>query len=130
MVHKFFDTKYGKTSRNAVTSAAQTGTEIDSDTVSKNKQFAKKLQKLIIRQFKKLKVYSSFKDKFWGDHHANVQLISKNNNEVRLVFRVNNVFSKYLWVLPLKNKKFITITDAFPNILDEFARKTKKNMGR
>ena len=64
MVHKFFDTKYGKTSRNAVTSAAQTGTEIDSDTVSKNKQFAKKLQKLIIRQFKKLKVYSSFKDKF------------------------------------------------------------------
>ena len=130
MVHKFFDTKYGKTSRNAVTSAAQTGTEIDSDTVSKNKQFAKKLQKLIIRQFKKLKVYSSFKDKFWGDHHANVQLISKNNNEIRLVFRVNNVFSKYLWVLPLKNKNVITITDAFPNILDEFARKTKKNMGR
>ena len=59
-----------------------------------------------------------------------MQLISKNNNEIRLVFRVNNVFSKYLWVLPLKNKKVITITDAFPNILDEFARKTKKNMGR
>ena len=130
MVHKFFDTKYGKTSRNAVTSAAQTGTKIDSDTVSKNKQFAKKLQKLIIRQFKKRKVYSSFKDKFWGDHHANVQLISKHNKDIRLVFRVNNVFSKYLWVLPLKNKKVITITDAFPNILDEFARKTKKNMGR
>ena len=32
---------------------------------------------------------------------------------------VINVYSKYAWVIPLKDKKSITITNAFLKILDE-----------
>ena len=35
-------------------------------------------------------------------------------------------YSKYTWVVPLKNKKDITITDAFQKILKESDRKSNK----
>ena len=36
------------------------------------------------------------------------------------------IFSKYEWVVPLKNKKGIIITNAFQNILNESKRKANK----
>ena len=39
-----------------------------------------------------------------------------------------DIFSKYAWVVPSKDKKYITITNAFQKILDESNRKTKQNM--
>ena len=44
---------------------------------------------------------------------------------------VINIYSKYVWVVPLKVKKDITITNAFEKNLDESNHKrNKKNMGR
>ena len=37
-----------------------------------------------------------------------------------------DVYSKYAWVIPLKDKKGITITYAFQKILNESKRKTNK----
>ena len=37
-----------------------------------------------------------------------------------------NIFSKYAWVVPLKHKKGITITNAFQKIVDESNRKPNK----
>ena len=39
---------------------------------------------------------------------------------------VIDIFSKYAWVLPLKDKKGVTIVDAFQNILDDSNRKPNK----
>ena len=36
---------------------------------------------------------------------------------------VLHIFSKYAWVVPLKDKKGITIVDAFQKILDNLIRK-------
>ena len=44
-----------------------------------NIQLADKLQKPIIRKFKKRKVYSGFKDNIWGVDLADMQLLSKFN---------------------------------------------------
>ena len=44
-----------------------------------NIQLANKLQKPIIRKFKKRKVYSGFKDNIWGVDLADMQLLSKFN---------------------------------------------------
>ena len=43
----------------------------------KNQQLANEFHKPIIRKFKKRKVHSSYKDKFWGVDLADMQLISK-----------------------------------------------------
>ena len=39
---------------------------------------------------------------------------------------VIDVFSNYAWVVPLKDKKGITITNGFQKILEEFNRKPNK----
>ena len=36
------------------------------------------------------------------------------------------IFSKYAWVILLKGKKFITITNAFQKVLDKSNRKSNK----
>ena len=55
-----------------------------------------------------------------------MKLISKFNKEFRFFFCVIDIFSKYAWVFPLKDKKGITITNAFQKILKEFNRKPNK----
>ena len=36
---------------------------------------------------------------------------------------VNDIFSKYAWVVPLKDKKGVTIANAFQKISDDSTRK-------
>ena len=52
-----------------------------------------------------------------------MQLISKFNKEFRFLLRAINIYSKCAWVIPSKDKKGITITNAFQKILDESNRK-------
>ena len=48
-----------------------------------------------------------------------MQLINKFNKEICFLSCVIDIFSKYAWVIPLKDKRVITITQAFRNILHE-----------
>ena len=47
-----------------------------------------------------------------------MQFISKFNKGFRFLLSVIDIYSKYAWIFPLKDKKRITITNAFQNILD------------
>ena len=58
-----------------------------------------------------------------GADCADVQLISKFNKWIRFLLCVTDIFSKYAWVIPLKDKKDITIINAFQKIIDESNRK-------
>ena len=55
-----------------------------------------------------------------------MQLISKFNIGIRFLLCVIDIFSKYAWVIPLNNKKGITIAYAFQKILDESGHKPNK----
>ena len=66
-------------------------------------QLARELHKLIIRKSKKGKAQSTFKF----------------NKGIRFLLSVIDIYRKYAWVIPLKEKKRITITNAFQKILDE-----------
>ena len=55
-----------------------------------------------------------------------MQLISKFNKGFRFLLCVIDIFSKYAWVVSLKDKKGITITNAFQKILKESNRKPNK----
>ena len=67
-------------------------------------QLAEELHKPIIRKLKK-KVYSSFKDNIWAADLADMQLISKFNKGFLFLLCVIDIFSKYAWVVSLKDKK-------------------------
>ena len=70
-----------------------------------NKKLAEELQKPIIKNFKRRKVYSSFKDNIWGVDLADMSLISKFNKGINYLLCVIDLFSRYSWVVPYKNKK-------------------------
>ena len=84
------------------------------------------LHKPIIRKFEKRKVYSIFKDNIWDVDLADMQLLSKYNKGNRFLLCVIDIFSKYAWVVPLKDKKGINIVKAFQNILKQSNRKPNK----
>ena len=110
MVFKFFDKKSTGSSINPIS----------------NQQPADELLEPIIRKFKRRKVYSSFKDNIWGADFVDIQLISKFNKGIRYLLCVIDIFSKYVWVFPLKNKKEVTIVNAFKAILNNSKRKPNK----
>ena len=101
------------------------GTGIKNE-IKQNQQLSNELHKLIITKFKKRKVYSSFKDNIWGVDLADLQLISKYNKGIRYLLCAIDLFSKYAFVVPLKDQKGTTITNAFQNILNNSKRKPNK----
>ena len=91
-----------------------------------NKYLSKELQKPIIRKFIKGKVHSRFIDNIRGAGLADMELITKFNKAIRFLLCVIEIYSKYAWVIPLKDKKAITITSAYQKILKESDRKPNK----
>ena len=86
--------------------------------INQNQQLANELHKPIIRKFKKRKVYLPFKDNIWG-----VDLADKG---IRYLLCAMDLFSKYAWVVPLKDKNGVSIVNAFQKILDSSKRKSNE----
>ena len=80
----------------------------------------------LLEIFKKRTVYSRCKDYIWGADLADMQLMSKFNNRFRFLLCVIDIFSKYAWIVLLKDRKGVSIVDAFQNILDKSGRKPNK----
>ena len=55
-----------------------------------------------------------------------MQLFSKYNNGIRFLSCVIDIFSEYTWVVPLKDKKGISIVKTFQSILKQSNRKPNK----
>ena len=66
------------------------------------------------------------KDNIWGADVADIQTITKFNKGTRFLLHVIDIFSKYAWVIPLKDKKGVTIVNAFQKILNYSMRKPNK----
>ena len=73
-------------------------------------------------------MYYSFKYNIWGVDLADMELLSKFNKGFRFFLCVINFFSKYAWVISLKDKKkiLLSIVNAFQIILKESNRKPNK----
>ena len=123
MVYKFFDSKVASPDKKSVGSGAK---HVDTKITSQNEQLADELHQPIIRKFEKRKVYSTFKDNIWGADLADMQLLSKYNKRIRFLLCVINIFSKYAWVVSLKDKKGISVVQSFQSILKQSNRKPNK----
>ena len=114
MVYKFFDKK------------SKGSGVVNIKLTPQNQQLAEELHKPIIKKFEKRKVHAVFKDNIWGADLADMQLLSRYNKGIRFLLCVIDIFSKYAWVVPLKDKKGISIVKAFQIILKQSNRKPNK----
>ena len=110
MVYKFFNKK-----------SMGSGIARDSSLI-----LADELHKPAIKKFNKRKVYSQFIDNIWGVDFADTQSLSKKDKGSKYLLCAIDLFSKYAFVVPLKNKKGISITNAFKNIIKQSGRKPNK----
>ena len=85
---------------------------------------ADELHKPIIRKFNKRKVYLQFKDNIWGVDLADMQSLSRKGTKYLLC--AIDLYSKYAFVIPLKDKKGISIVNAFDKIIKQSNRKPNK----
>ena len=70
-------------------------------------------------------MYSSFIDNIWRVDLADMQSLSKYNKGVKHLLCAIDLFSKYPWVIPIKEKKGTSIVNAFKKIISE-GRKPNK----
>ena len=108
MVYKFFDKK-------------SMGSGIASSSI-----LADELHKPVIKKFNKRKVYSQFKDNIWGVDLADMESLSKKNKGIKYVLCAIDLYSKYAFVVSLKDKKGISIVNAFDKIIKQSSRKPNK----
>ena len=108
MVYKFFDKK---STRSGIASSSILADEINNS---------------IIRKFNKRKVYSQFKDNIWGVDLVDMQLLRRKNKGIKYLLCVIDLYSKYAFVIPLKDKKGISIVNAFNKIIKQSNRKSNK----
>jgi len=94
--------------------------------VSWSSQLADELHKPIIKNFPKRKVYVNGIDKIWAADLVEMQAFSKFNRGVRYLLTVIDVFSKYGWMLLLKDKTGKSVADAFKEIFKKSKRKPTK----
>ena len=95
MVYNFFDKK----------SKRSGAMHVNTKLTPQNQPLAEELHKPIIKKFEKRKVHAAFKDNIWGADLADMHLLSKYNKGIRFLLCVIDIFSKYAWVAPLKDKK-------------------------
>ena len=117
MVYKFFDKK----STAEPSSLERTGSGFKSSSI-----LADELHKPVIKKFDKRKVYSQFKDNIWGVDLADMQSLSRKNKSIKYLLCAIDLYSKYAFVIPLKDEKGISIVNAFNKIIKESNRKPNK----
>ena len=74
-----------------------------------NEKLAEELHKPVIKNFKRRKVYTRFKDNIWAADLAEMGSLSSGNKNVKYLICVIDVFTKYAWVKLLKDKKDKTV---------------------
>ena len=119
MVYKFFDKK--STGSGIVRDTTKSSSLERSSSIS-----ADELHKPIINKFNKRKVYSQFKDNIWGVDLVDMQSLSRKNKGIKYLLCAIDLYSKYALVIPLKDKKGISIVNAFNKIIKQSERKPNK----
>ena len=88
------------------------------------KSLAEELHKPVRRKFKKRRVLVNGIDKIWAADLVDMQAFFKFNRGVKYLLAVIDVFSKYGWLIPLKDKMGKSVASALKTIFKE--RKPEK----
>ena len=85
---------------------------------------AEELHKPVTRKFQKRRVIARGVDKIWAADLVDMKAFAKDNEGVKYLLTVLDVFSKYGWILPLKTKTGVEVANALRQIFKE--RKPEK----
>ena len=80
-----------------------------------NKGSTEELYKPVFRKFDKRKEHSPFVENIWVADIADMQLVSKVSKGFKFLLCVIDIYSKYAWIIVLKDKKGLKLLMLFKN---------------
>ncbi|XP_065654916.1 uncharacterized protein LOC136081521 [Hydra vulgaris] len=101
-----------------------TSEKVKEKNVKWSDELANELHRPVIKHFRKRKVIANGIDEIWAADLVDMQSFSKFNNGIKYLLMVIDVFSKYGWIVPLKNKTGVDVANALNKIFKE--RKCRK----
>ena len=82
-------------------------------------ELAEELYKPVTRKFQRRSVNVNAIDEIWAADLIDIQAFSKDNNAIKCLLTVIDVFSKFVLIVPLKRKTGQEVANAFSRILKE-----------
>ncbi|PFX19624.1 putative uncharacterized transposon-derived protein F54H12.3 [Stylophora pistillata] len=105
--------------RNVINTKQKLGLGVKQHTTAWSEQLVDELHKPIKRKFPKRRVIVNHIDDIWCSDLVEMQKFSKWIEGFRFLLMVLDVFSKYGWTVPLKNKKGESVAQEFKKIFFE-----------
>ena len=105
--------------------ASQMTMSINKTLEKQQQQLAKEVFSPQITKVKRQRIIPLYKDETWSADLIDKSSLSKYNNNYKFILTVIDIFTKYAWAIPLKNKSGLSITNGFKTILLE-GRKPEK----
>ena len=87
-------------------------------------ELAEELHKPVTKKFPKRTVYVKGIDEIWAGDLVDMKSFSKSNGGIKYLLTVIDIFSKFGWIIPLKDKTGKSVSEGFERIFKE--RKPKK----
>ena len=72
-----------------------------------------------ITKFRRERIIPLYKDETWSADLIDKSSLSKYNNKYKFILTVIDIFTKYAWATPLKNKSGLSINNDFKIVLSE-----------
>ena len=91
-----------------------------------NEKLAEELHKPVIKKFKRRGVFAIFKDNIWGKDLSKMRSLFFRYKNVEYLLCLIDLFTKYAWVKPLKDKKAKTDLSVFSKVVNETNHKPNK----
>ena len=66
-----------------------------------------------ITKLRRERIIPLYKDETWSAYLIDKSSLSKYNNNYKIILTVIDIFTKYAWAIPLKNKSGFSITNGF-----------------
>ena len=80
-------------------------------------ELAEELYKPVTRKFQRRRVNVNSIDEIWAAALIDMQAFSKDNKGIKYLLTVIVIFSKFVWIVPLKRKTGQEVANAFSQIL-------------
>ena len=82
-------------------------------------ELAEELFKPVTRKFQRRRVNASGINEIWAVDVIDMQAFSEDNNGIKYLLTVIDIFSKFVWIIPIKRKTGQEVANAFSRILKE-----------
>ena len=99
--------------------ASQMNTSIKNVEKQQQHLLAKEVFSPQITKFRRERILPLYKDETWSADLIDKSSLSKYNNNYKFILTVIDIFTKYAWAIPLKNKSGLSITNGFKIVLSE-----------